>query len=240
MKKLAYFLVIIPIILTSCQKDPYANFVLSSARADVGQTVYFTNRSADADGVEWDFGDGYFSNNFNASHDYSDPGIYTVKLTAYGKNGRQDIASSTIRIKEFAALEIEVAEYDEDFIVPNASVRLYPTIKDWELETNMVVEGFTGSDGKVTFTGLLSDRRYYVDVWGESHDNLQLAEEDAGFIETQLLKEGMNSFVAYVDYYPPAKKSASLRKGKRSVGTKNIEEGKTLRIRSEKEYKIVK
>ncbi len=234
MKKLAYLLILIPFLSTSCSKDPYAGFIMSSSRADVGKTIYFTNQSADVNSVDWDFGDGYYSKNFNTSHEYSAPGIYTITLTAFGKNGKKDMASSTIRINDFAELEIEVVEYYDDFIVPDASVRLYPTIKDWENQTNMVVEGFTGDNGRVTFTGLLAGRRYYVDVWGDDHDNLQLAEEDAGFIETQVLKEGFNSFIAYVDYYEPEKKSAALRKGHRSVGTKNAEEGKTLRVRSEK------
>lgn len=315
MKTLAYLFILVSLIFTSCSKDPYADFVMSSTNADVGQIVYFTNRSANTDGVDWDFGDGYFSTNFNASHDYSAPGIYTVTLTAYGKNGRKDIASSTIRINEiapysdfimstskanvgeaiiftnnslnavnvdwdfgdgsystnlnpshvysvpgdytvtltaygrsglkdvasstihindFAELQIEVVEYYDEYIVPNASVRLYPTVKDWEDETNMVVEGFTNNNGKVIFTGLFADRRYYVDVWEENHDNLQLAAEDAGFIETQVLEEGRNSFIAYVDYYEPAKKSATSRKKSRSVGTKKAGDGGTLRIRSEK------
>ena len=60
---------------------------------------------------------------------------------------------------------------------------LYPTLTDWENETNSVNEGFTDSDGKTVFADL-DKKVYYVDVWETTHDNYALKSEDIGFIRT--------------------------------------------------------
>ncbi len=237
MNRLIFLLIVFPVFLSSCRKDPQASFLMDKSNAFVGETINFTNRSMDAHDITWDFGDGYTSSNFNVAHAYSEPGIYNVILTVYGKSGNRDVATGTVQIlEEYATLEVEVVLYTDDntgYVLPDASVRLYPSLDDWENETNMVVEGFTNNNGKVTFTDLIAQRRYYVDVWEENHDNYQLASEDAGWIETQILEPGtLNSFVAYVDYYAPSKKSSGARKGKRPVGSSVGEEGQSLRIRS--------
>ena len=230
MKKLFFILAIVPLLFTSCTRDPYANFVADRKLVEVGEEIYFTNRSADAVDYEWDFDDGYFSYNFNAVHSWTAPGFYTVTLTAYGKDGKLDRALMTIEvIQPLAELEITVEEYYEPYyVVENASVRLYPTLNDWNKETNMVVEGYTNADGKVLFVDLPANRRYYVDVWGDYWDNYQLAEEDVAWIETDILAPGArNYFVAVVDYYPDGKKAAAERKTlkvirKKSAGAEGV------------------
>jgi hypothetical protein len=168
----------------------------------------------DADRFEGDFGDGFISNSFNASHYYEQTGDYIVRLKAYN-NGTVDIAQMNVRVG--ASLEITVEEYyDPFYLVTDISVRLYPSIPDWENQTNMVVEGFTNNNGVVRFDYLYNDI-YYVDVYGPNHDNYKLAAEDVGFIETQILIGGrVNPFIAKVDYYPPAKKSTLSREDLKS------------------------
>ncbi|MFH1320902.1 MAG: PKD domain-containing protein [Bacteroidota bacterium] len=59
-----------------------ADFFVSSNPVVVGEIVNFTDNSAGADTLIWDFGDGYMSNIPNPPHAYTDTGIYTVTLTA--------------------------------------------------------------------------------------------------------------------------------------------------------------
>jgi hypothetical protein len=313
MNKLLLMLASLTLLLTACDKEPYADFTTSKVLVETGELVYFTNRSFDAHSYEWDFGDGYYSNNFNASHSYTVPGRYVVSLTAFGKDNKMDkafvdidvfanlgslrvvvserfqnyiiagarvrlyptktdwdnetnllvegiansqgivlfenlqaqkvyyidiyearhnnyyvpdnmIVSPTVQrglITQFeakaelsvGALEITVLEYFNKYPIYDASVRLYPTVKDWEDETNMIVEGFTNTQGRVIFTELEARRVYYVDVWEKDHDNYKLAAEDVGFIETLELLPGVtNQWTAYVDYYEPGKKAYSDRK----------------------------
>lgn len=54
--------------------------------------LFFENHAFVPDGSQivasqWDFGDGYYSNEKNPSHSYSQPGIYTISLTVYDECG---------------------------------------------------------------------------------------------------------------------------------------------------------
>ncbi len=134
--------------------------------------IYFTNRSTDARSYEWDFGDGYYSNNYNVSHYWDNPGVYTVTLSAYSKNDRVDVYRLNITVLEPTTdLEIVVKEYWDEYPVPNASVILYPTLADWDNQTNAIIEGFTDNNGSVVFTNLDPGRMYYVDVYQEYYNN---------------------------------------------------------------------
>jgi len=209
MKNISLYLLAIPLIFASCSRDPFADFTISDSWVGVGESVYLTNRSVDADAFEWNFGDGYLSSSFNTSHYYSAPGEYVVQLKAIN-HGEVDITQMTISVG--ASLDITVEEYlDPFYLVTDISVILYSTVSDWENQTNPVIEGFTNSNGVVRFEHLYN-QRYYVDVWGPNHDNYQLAAEDVLWIETPvLLGGGLNTFTAVVDYYPPTKKSTLSR-----------------------------
>ena len=230
MKKILFILALIPILFTSCTKDPYADFTADRRLVEIGEEIYFSNRSIDAHDYEWDFGDGYYSYNFNAIHSWADPGFYTVTLTAFGRDGKLDRAMMDIEVLEppLADLEITVEEYDEPYyLVSDARVRLYSTLTDWENESHMVVQGYTNESGKVLFIDLPANKRYYVDVYGDFHDNYQLAGEDVGWIETDVLVPGVtNTFVAVVDYYPEGKKAGADTKSlkiqrKQSIDIRN-------------------
>jgi PKD repeat protein len=205
MKKIFILLVSLPILLMSCSKNPTSDFTASPSLVGIDETVYFTNRSFDAESFEWDFGDGSpITTRFSTSHSYIMDGDYNVTLKAY-INGRVDISSMTIRVIG-ASLEVTVEEYYDPIRVENSRVRLYPTITDWENQTNLYAEGFTNSAGRVLFNHLAA-QRFYVDVYDQYHDNLQLAAEQGGvkWIETpNLVLETITYFTAFVDYYPPA------------------------------------
>ncbi len=209
MKKLIYFILTVPFIIMSCGREPYADFYASRTKCEVGDIIYFTNSSLDADLFEWDFGDGTISSEYSPAHIYQSNGVYTVCLTAFAGSRVFDKAYLTINVLMPTSLEITVLEYYDEYSVSDASVILYNSLDDWWDENNLLIEGYTNQHGIVTFSNLYS-QRYYVDVWEEYHNNWILAEEDYGFIETDILiPHEMNYFIAWVDYVPPVKKSDS-------------------------------
>lgn len=65
----------------------------------------FTNTSADAVRVKWDFGDGSTADNVNyPSHIYTSPGTYIVTLYVYGYNGLTGTHVDSIKVNSLDAL----------------------------------------------------------------------------------------------------------------------------------------
>lgn len=211
MKKLFLLIIIIPLVFTSCEITPDAFFYTDKVDAMVGEEIFFTNDSHNAIDFEWDFGDGTYSTAVNPVHTYNSSGTFDVVLTAYAKRGNSDKAYQTIEIIMPTTLEIEVLEYYDEYPVSNASVILYPTIRDWDAETNMITEGFTNSNGKVVFTNV-DEYVYFVDVWEAHHNNYTLRDEEEAFIRTQrLVPNEINRFVAWVDYVAGTKSATGTR-----------------------------
>lgn len=212
MKRLAYLSLGLSLILFSCESSPRAWFSVSPGDPVVGEEVWFTNESENAADFEWDFGDGYTSAELDPIHRYTASGSYTVKLRVWSSSGLTDEAFLDLNVKIPTLLEIEVLEYFEKYPVEGASVILYPTLNDWENETNYINEGFTDSDGKVVFSDL-DNVVHYVDVWEETHDNYTLKEEDIGFIRTPEVRPNkINRFIAYVDYVERSKADGSRQR----------------------------
>lgn len=207
MKKLIYLILIVPFIITGCGREPYADFYVSMTECEVGDILYFTNNSMDADFFEWDFGDGTISYDYSPAHIFQESGSYMVSLTAFAGDRVFDKAFVTIQVMFPTSLEITVLEYYNEYVVSDASVILYNSLDDWCDEYNSLIEGFTNQHGIVTFSNMYP-QRYYVDVWEEYHNNWILAEEDYLFIETDILiPNEMNYFIAWVDYVSPTRKS---------------------------------
>lgn len=199
MKKLFYLSLILPLILYSCESEPVAMFSVENAEPEVGQEVIFTNESDNANSFEWDFGDGYISEEKNPVHVYTSTGTFDVLMTAYSRKNLTSQATVTIKVQVPTLLEIEVVEWYQEYVVPGASVRLYSSLTDWDAETNVESEGFTDNYGIVVFSNL-GPYVYYVDVWEATHDNYQLKTEDISFIRTsEVTPHRINRFVAWVD-----------------------------------------
>lgn len=67
---------------------PVADFTGSPTNGCPTLTVNFTDQSTgDITGWSWDFGDGTSSTQQNPTHDYANPGAYTVSLTVTGPGG---------------------------------------------------------------------------------------------------------------------------------------------------------
>lgn len=200
MKKSFYILVLVPFLMASCVAEPDAFFFTDKVNVEVGEEILFTNNSINAYRFEWRFGDGKMSTAVNPIYSYSTTGTFQVELAAISRKGHVDYAYQTINVVSPTILEIEVLEWYDEYPVAGASVILYPTLNDWNNETNGLPEGFTNNSGKVIFTDL-SPRIYYVDVWEENHNNYTLADDDIEFIKTdQIRLNEINRFIAWVDY----------------------------------------
>lgn len=200
MKRIIYLTVFLSLILFSCEMSPRAYFSATPGDPVVGEEVSFSNESDNAVSFEWDFGDGYISDEVHPVHRYTASGSFKVVLKAWSRNGSTDESFLIIDVRIPTLLEIEVLEYYDEYPVAGASVILYPTLTDWDNETNMINEGYTDSDGIVVFADL-DNFIHYVDVWEETHDNYALRDEDVGFIRTsEIMPNKINRFIAYVDY----------------------------------------
>ncbi len=220
MKKIFYLLFLLPVIMISCESEPEAYFTVDEIDTEVGQKVLFTNESQNADVFEWDFGDGTVSYDVNPIHIYNSTGTFEVILVARSGNGNESSSSISITVRIPTLLEIEVLEYYDEYVVPDASVILYTTSVDWDLQTNMLYEGFTDKDGMVVFSNL-EPYIHYVDVWEKNHDNYALRDEDIGFIRTpEILPNKINRFIAWVDYVEHGK---GVGRGSRTVVIKKLE-----------------
>lgn len=220
MKKLIYLSLVFPLFLFSCKSIPEAHFHTDTVTPEVGKDVFFTNDSHNASRFEWDFGDGYISNDENPVHYYTGTGPFEVTLTAISKSGLEDKAKLALNVMIPTLLEIEVREYYVEYVVPDASVILYSSITDWDAQTNKVSEGLTDAGGIVVFSNL-DPYVYYVDVWEKTHDNYTLRNEDVGFVRTpEILPHQINRFIAWVDVANHPKGDG---KGTRSVIIKKLE-----------------
>lgn len=80
------FLAIAAILFASCSDDPanlQACFTFSPEEyIQVGDTVFFTNCSAEAESYNWNFGDGETSEEAEPFHIYAESGVYDIQLIA--------------------------------------------------------------------------------------------------------------------------------------------------------------
>jgi PKD repeat protein len=226
MKTIVYISVLLTFLMFSCELSPDAHFYIDNVNPEVGEEVYFNNESDFAVEFEWDFGDGFISHEPDPVHVFTGTGSFEVVLTAYSGKGVYDQAAITINVMIPTLLEVEVLEYYDEYSVPDASVRLYSTLPDWENEEDREAEGYTDEDGIVVFSHL-GPYVYYADVWETNHDNYALKAEDIGFIRTpEIMPHKINRFIAYVDIVDHGKgdrtddKTYILRKFERKAADK--------------------
>ena len=73
---------------------PVAKFSTNVTNGYVPLTVQFTDRSTNATGREWNFGDGATSTGLNPTHTYRAAGIYTVNLTVSNAVGTNSMLAT--------------------------------------------------------------------------------------------------------------------------------------------------
>ncbi len=71
-------------------QQPTAGIIPSTFKGCVELTVSFMSNSIQANGYQWNFGDGEVSNEVNPVHTYSAPGSYIVELITLGTGGCAD------------------------------------------------------------------------------------------------------------------------------------------------------
>lgn len=222
MKKTIYLSLLLSAFLISCEKTPVAQFHTDTVKPEVGHTVLFNNDSQNATNFEWDFGDGYTSTEANPAHIYTGTGPVEVTLKATSKSGLSDNAKINLDVMIPTLLVIEVKEFYQEYIVPDADVWLYTSITDWDKHNdNFASVGRTDVKGFVVFSGL-DPFVYYVDVYEKNHDNQLLRVDDINFIRTdEIVPNQINRFIAWVDYY--AAKGSGNRSTSRSLVIKKLE-----------------
>lgn len=134
--RLLPIILVISLIFAGCQKEPSANFSASKTVVEIGETITFTNATTDGYDYEWDFGDGITSTDENPSHSYSQAGTFTVKMTAFSKNGKkEDETTTTITVNSKPTTcyitSIKFTSYlqdDNGYYWDNAAAGYYPDI----------------------------------------------------------------------------------------------------------------
>lgn len=91
---------------------PKADFKASYTACDVFRTVYINNVTTRANQYFWNFGDGATSQGFQPTHQYTNPGIYTITLIA---------VDSTCGASDTATLEVDFTNN-----IPEPEVTIMP------------------------------------------------------------------------------------------------------------------
>ncbi len=91
-------------VITLQDRPPTASFTESAITALPGVTINFNGTaSSDPDGTivsySWDYGDGSTGRGLLASHSYSTPGSYTIKLTVTDNSGTTASSTSVISVQ---------------------------------------------------------------------------------------------------------------------------------------------
>ena len=89
-------------LIQSCNKEPVASFTVTPEEVYFGDTVYFTNKSVNADVYKWSFENGEESIEENPTYifnsDWPTTREYTVTLEAKAKWGYSDMTSKKITV----------------------------------------------------------------------------------------------------------------------------------------------
>lgn len=250
MKRFTIILPLLALLVTSCHKEPYADATVDLNPAYVGEYVRFTSYSTNYEYIEWDMDDGYTYNDPVVDHYFMDPGNYDVRLRAFGKKGGVSTAIIPMTVIG-SAITITVEDIDnEGTYIPDVEIYLFLSLADWDTgDLDLAIGPFyTNSSGVVTIDGL-SYQRYYVDAYvsygSTGYVNWLLGEDDAYWIETQLLSAGPNIdhyFTAFVEYVTFDKKKAAAvdeeRKGRVPVSRPDTQLKAAPQDRPMKENKI--
>ncbi|HEV2295880.1 MAG TPA: PKD domain-containing protein [Tepidisphaeraceae bacterium] len=113
---------------------------------------------------EWDFGDDGTSYNtlqgFNAAHQYTRPGTYTIKLTVTNQDGKSSSTSTTVKVTSNTRKRIYVSKSGSD---SNPGTQSRP-IKSWGKAASML-----GSNVEILFRrGDTFDAEVLLDIKGDN------------------------------------------------------------------------
>lgn len=120
-----------------------ASFSPSTSSPKVGNTVTFTDSSTgDPVSWSWDFGDGATSTSQNPSHQYSEVGTYTVKLTVTYADGETKSYEKQIVVIEVTIPTEAYMVYSDAGLAAGAPADVWVwSGADWGLEAPPLVDG---------------------------------------------------------------------------------------------------
>jgi PKD repeat protein len=204
MKTLKFLIpVLIMLSLNACiidnhhYEDVNACFTVSGSTHYVNDPVYFVNCSQYAYSFEWDFGDGFSSNQKNPMHSYMAPGNYQVTMVAYGDYG-QETFTDVITVVGSTDLNILVMYLGTEDPVSNCEVTIFGTETDWQNLTNPIASLTTETDGIVVFTGL-NPVEYFIDAYKYVTDANYYSNYYQGYATTPLIEDEVNYYNIYVE-----------------------------------------
>jgi hypothetical protein len=97
----------VAVILQGCQKQPLASFKTDLEEYRVGETVYLTNTSVDAESYAWTFPNGETSTEKSINYiipQNSNLGVQSIQLKAYSKNKKKVDTKTTFIIVKTAEM----------------------------------------------------------------------------------------------------------------------------------------
>jgi len=115
MKKNIFNIIVLAVVLLSCNKQPTASFDLPMTYTFVGDQIKFSSTSKDAVSYSWTFNDPMYPavvNEQEASHLYTSFGNFPITLTAYSKNKKKSSSvSKTIKVYGDYHYEVNGVKY---------------------------------------------------------------------------------------------------------------------------------
>jgi len=199
--------------LTSCQKEPTAGFSADKTAVLTDEVIQFTNTSTDGDSYSWDFGDGETSIDLSPTHSFSTPGSFTVKLTAFSKNGKKtSTATLSITVTQETLLKLTAYINGTTTPVDSCTMTLYTSYNDWINLTNDVGSGMTDSNGEIIFTNV-QPITYYVDAY-KSTSTGYWSNENLEYVVT-VEEHKINNYIIYVEFINNKSSKIKISKIKR-------------------------
>jgi len=163
------FLLFPLITFLSCNKLPETSFTYSpTENPEAGEYVQFENTTPEASSFAWDFGDGNTSKQENPQHQFTEPGSFTVKLTASNDAGDQ-AKSETIVINEPTILAFQILDSTGMIPLSGAEVWLYDNQADWDNFEEPMILKTAGASGEVQFENM-EPIVYYIWAFKDESD----------------------------------------------------------------------
>jgi PKD repeat protein len=215
------------LVAVSCNKLPEPNFSYTPAdNPEAGDTIFFTNSTANATSFKWEFGDGISSVQGNPTHIYDQAGIYEVILTAKNDAGEM-VASQSLTINEPTVLAFIVYDSIKSTVLQNADVLLYDNESDYENFEDPLLSTFTDPEGVALFNNL-EPVKYYIYIIREQQDGFWFA---AGATQ-ELAQNEVNIYEVECIWFPGSKKAASeTRHTLKTIGSSSAKLHPIKRIR---------
>ncbi len=180
------------------QPEPQACFLVNKDTVFVGEPVYFSNCSNNADKYFWEFGDGQTSIEEHPTYAYNTPGNYQIHLTADNYDGSFNKATKIITVLGKTELDILVMYVGTNDPVSNCKVTIYGTKADWQNYENAIASKTTKQSGNVVF-GKLEPKIYYMDAYRSVSDTSYYSNELQGYATETLEEFETNKYNVYVE-----------------------------------------